>query len=1009
MPAPDFPKARRQLRRARVEDALQLKRVVNLKLNRDRLLEPLVIAADLSDVEFDTLHDDEIDTVVSIALTELDEPPTDALAVVLLCLRVLAVDGQFARLKLLADRLSSLAERVEPHRPFLSKASLGLALCLRGMQLDALSVLDDALAGGRDVGAVRPQSREDLNDILMASTLRMVLTQGEVGYAEKARSMALRIEDGLLLAFVDAVNAWHTAQSRARPSTVLAAADSAFGRAPLLEYVENRGITALFPPQIKAIENGATLDINHIVSLPTSSGKTLLAEFRVAAALTRSPGSRAIYVAPYRLLARQVQRSFSQGLASLGFVVQDLGSGFDPALDDSIMASGRLPDVVICTPERLDSLIRLSTRTNFSGLQAAELLSSCSVLIFDELQLIARAGRGPRFELLLARIRSHFPNWKVLGLTAASHETNDLARWLTDSEPIAGARRPTGTLEISWGVDGKLRQRAGNVTSVVAELPRTRAVDDAASLILSLDPRYRPVLAVETSRTQAESLARRLADRGADTSAAWRQELTSEESKELNAAIEEVASILGEEHPLTRFMGGGIAFHHAGVPTSVLRHIEALSASRLLRVVCSTTTVAEGADLPFRVVVIPHLNFPGSSGQLDRDLYLNIIGRAGRANVSVEGMVFVLASEAPTLRSLIRDLWSTTHRDQVRGTLENVTSRPVGMDDYAGYLELQSQVLAWLGERDSYTANQAESFAAKTLTWSAGRFRVKRQLVGLIDDALHDLGRRGYALAASPYRLTERGAQARLTGLSPPSIERLLHGVETGRFSWVEGLVGATHLSEEVAESIARLLLEGVEVVQHSLWLRKTARSEAARFDELGHFVVGANDEQRYGSEHYLTDVMLLKCWIGGMSYAEIAEAAPVFSSPNSLFGGTNISKRTSDAAEYTGKMTYPASWVWSGARLLLGRLGDQVPAFIRSSIELGVPSESSARLIAKSSMTRTGALRLSALGGSSWEEFADWLSTRTAQQVSALDVTLLDRRRTMQLRRRLLEADGSQ
>ncbi len=207
----------------------------------------------------------------------------------------------------------------------------------------------------------------------------------------------------------------------------------------------------LYPPQIKAVQEGATLDQDVVVSLPTSSGKTLIAEFRVAATLERNPGCRAIYVAPYRLLARQVERNFRQGLGVLGYTVKDLGSGYDPAVDLGVAA---LPDVAICTPERLDALLRASASPTSAGADAADLFSSSRVLVFDELQLLGRPGRGPRFELILTRLRMKYPDLQILGLSAASQGADDVAHWLTDQDAIAGAKRPTGTLEIVWETGG---------------------------------------------------------------------------------------------------------------------------------------------------------------------------------------------------------------------------------------------------------------------------------------------------------------------------------------------------------------------------------------------------------------------------------------------------------------------------------------------------------------------------------------------------------------------------
>src|ERR1700735_287714 len=207
----------------------------------------------------------------------------------------------------------------------------------------------------------------------MAVTVRPLLSAGDRTFAARAREAALTTQDGLLLAYIEAIATWYESAYRARPSEVLSQMDSTFAEPALIRYLEQRRIRVLYPAQIMAIEGGATLDQNDVISLPTSSGKTLMAEFRIAAALTRHPGARAIYVAPYRMLARQVERSFQTGLGQLGITVQDLGSGYDPSF---LPAEGRLPDVAICTPERLDALLRISTNETTSGAEAADLFTS---------------------------------------------------------------------------------------------------------------------------------------------------------------------------------------------------------------------------------------------------------------------------------------------------------------------------------------------------------------------------------------------------------------------------------------------------------------------------------------------------------------------------------------------------------------------------------------------------------------------------------------------------------
>jgi superfamily II DNA/RNA helicase len=982
-----------------------MQRSVNVDLYRNRLLERLAIAADNPVKTFDSLEENTVDTVVSMALAEVEERAEDSLSVVLLCIGILAADGQFARLSLLADRLISLSRRADAKRPYLSTAAEAFALILKSREVQAGQYLQERLGLTKDIEPIRVAgSREQLEDILMAAALRNLLIDDNQDFAQRVAEAAIQDQAGLLFTFVEAMLHWYDAARTARPRQVLAQADSTFLDSKLQHYLARRRINVLYPSQIKAIQGGATLDVNRVVSLPTSSGKTLIAEFRIAAALSRHPGSRAIYVAPYRMLARQVERSFRDGLAPLGIKVKDLGSGFDLSFypDES-----GLPDVAICTPERIDALLRLSSINDPSGIQAAELLTSTNVIVFDELQLVGRPGRGPRFELILTRLRAKYPNILFLGLSAASQGADDVAQWLTQTNAIAGASRPTGTLEIIWETDGTLRQRVEPRPTTVGKLPRSKALDDAAKLIVRLDHRYRPALAVETSRQWAESLAQKVTQLSPVVASQWRDSLKTAELDRLNSAIEETRKLLGEDHPLALYMESGVAFHHAGVPTHVLQQVENLAERRLLRVVCATTTVAEGADLPFRVVVLPHLNFPGAARRLDRDLYLNIIGRAGRVNVSVEGLVFILNSDAATLKDVVRSsLWRNTTADRIRGRLGEVDTTLRDMEDWTAYYDVQSQVMGWLGDGSSYVEDQAQQLATTSLSWhQAATPRDREVVVGLIADALDDLRDRGYALAASPYRLTTRGHSARLTGLSAPTINRLERAIERGRAGWLRDLVGIEVITADIATQLARLVYESVEVAEKGLWIRKVGSSEQAKFEALVRFADG-NDGFRE-SEAYQAEVQLFSYWITGASFVELARAAPVYDNKNSLFGGKDEPKRTSDATEHIGRLTYPASWAWSGARVLAGGLGDAFPGFIRSAIELGLPSEGATQLVALAQLTRPAALAVTKITGPKWSVVVEWISSFEGS-LPDLGLTRLDAGRLAALKERLKSADGA-
>jgi DEAD/DEAH box helicase len=988
MSDPDYALSRRQLRRARVQSALNMPRQgVNRRLNRDRLLELLALERLDLELSFSRLSEDQVETIVSIALAEVPDDPTDASFVLLECLNLLVRDGQFARMRILANRLRRSAQNAAEGRPYLELSLTTIALTLEGSTSRAMSEMQRGLQPDT-AAAPPPGGRANPLDLAVAAAIRTALLDNETVFALRARDLATRLGDGLSVALLDIALVWTAARTAADPLENLQLADSTFQEMSLSTYVQQRGIEVLFPSQISAVRGGLTTDDELTVSLPTSSGKTLLAEFKIAATLQRHPEASVIYVAPYRLLSRQVARTFERYLSRLGHTVQDLGSGYE------VDSPSRFGNVLVCTPERLDALIRQSARDSATALA----LERCRLVVFDEMHLIGRSGRGPRFELLLTRLKMRFPTVGFLALSAASQGVDEVAEWLTEGRLARGGRRPTGTIELAWRTSGKLVQRVDRQKATeVAELPRTKKpLDDAALLITRLTSEYRPVLAVCTQRAYAEGLATRLVDGDPVGNRVWIDSLDRGQIELLNAAVELVGSVMGTKHPLTACLRNGIGFHHAGVPALVLGLIEQLASNGVLRAVAATTTVAEGADLPFRAVVIPHLNFQGASRKLERDLYLNIIGRAGRVNVSMEGVVFILDSDADSLKAHISGaLWTTAEVGRVRGQLTSITSEPRTPEESSWYGEFESQVMGWLGDGDSYHANQAVLLAQSTFTYQTGSVPERRYVEQLTQGVLSSLERDGFAVAASPYRLTERGERARLTGLNGRSVIRLEEALSQSRDGWLPSFVGSPEISMVQREQVARMIFESTETLATSLWLRRDRKSEGARSAYLEQYANREADEH-LDSEVFWAEVEAMALWLGGASYKQIADSMPTFGG-SGLFGSAEESSRVSDVAEYVSRVGYPGGWTWAATQLLARHLYDlRLPSWIASAVEFGAATETGVALMKLGSLSRPGAIRIAEALGPVWETAAERL-----MQDDSLDdsLTTVDRGRLTNLR----------
>ena len=77
-----------------------------------------------------------------------------------------------------------------------------------------------------------------------------------------------------------------------------------------------------------------------------------------------------------------------------------------------------------------------------------------------------------------------------------------------------------------------------------------------------------------------------------------------EESPEIVELRNLIQVRLGDQHPLAKVIGKGIAFHHAGLPSDILSAIEEQIRQGNIQVVIATTSLTDGVNLPVRTVFV---------------------------------------------------------------------------------------------------------------------------------------------------------------------------------------------------------------------------------------------------------------------------------------------------------------------------------------------------------------------------------------------------------------------
>lgn len=188
--------------------------------------------------------------------------------------------------------------------------------------------------------------------------------------------------------------------------------------------IEQEGITELRPAQQKALDAGLLTGENILVCTPTASGKTLIAEMGAMKTILEN-GGKAIYIVPLIALANEKYKEFKRKYGHLCKVALSIG--------DRDSTDGYLTDydLIICTAEKLDSLIR----------HHSPWLIHVKFAAIDEIHLLNDPSRGPTLEILITVLKKVLKNVQILGLSATIGNPDELAEWL-DAKLVQDNWRP---------------------------------------------------------------------------------------------------------------------------------------------------------------------------------------------------------------------------------------------------------------------------------------------------------------------------------------------------------------------------------------------------------------------------------------------------------------------------------------------------------------------------------------------------------------------------------------
>jgi len=371
-----------------------------------------------------------------------------------------------------------------------------------------------------------------------------------------------------------------------------------------------------------------------LVSAPTSSGKTIVAEYAIFRALR--DGAKVLYTTPLKALSNQKYHDFvrAYGEATVGLV-----TGENTINDDApvvVMTTEILRNLIYEDPARLD-LVRY--------------------VVLDEVHYIDDFPRGSVWEEIVIQAPRTI---KLVGLSATIGNYKEIADWMAENrggmETVFHDVRPVelkmwlainNRLYPLFKGDGGIDQRTWSKAAQEEEASyriggyRGLPSNDLLHVIEELR-RFDmlPAIYFIFSRRGCREALQRCAYHEIDlTTAAEKEAIDLVAAERLQGLKDQDEEALFRRMVDARLLRRGLAEHHAGLLPYHKEMVEELFQRGLIKVVFATETLSLGINMPARgVVVSSFTKFDGVNfSTLTTGELTQLMGRAGRRGIDVIG------------------------------------------------------------------------------------------------------------------------------------------------------------------------------------------------------------------------------------------------------------------------------------------------------------------------------------------------------------------------------------
>ncbi|RWS23564.1 putative ATP-dependent DNA helicase HFM1-like protein [Leptotrombidium deliense] len=377
-------------------------------------------------------------------------------------------------------------------------------------------------------------------------------------------------------------------------------------------------------------------DKSVVVSAPTSSGKTVIFELAIIRLLVnichpfKKFDSKILYIVPMKAVVHEKFKDWETKFGKFG--VKCLEVTGDSELED--YTEIEKASLIFTTPEKWDALTRKDK-------EVAKVVNAVRLVLIDEVHCINDDARGATLEVVISRMKtiSHrrkHQKIRFIAVSATIPNAADIAQWLgsPDAQSVVcvlpSDKRPVQLKNVVLGY---------YCNETCNDFQFEKKLHYKVSEVIEKYCEGKPSLVFVPTRTSAVDTSKHIARAETVLKCCGMGPHQKQALCHLSQQL--------DDKTLKALVVRGVAYHHAGLSATDRAAIVAAFSDGRLMVLCCTTTLAMGVNIPAHLVVVKstftYMN--GVCTDLSETQVLQMIGRAGRPQFDTSAIAVIMTKE----------------------------------------------------------------------------------------------------------------------------------------------------------------------------------------------------------------------------------------------------------------------------------------------------------------------------------------------------------------------------